>query len=131
MIENFLKVKEYLTELSLPISQENEADHYFVINDDDNGIQNMAIYVEDPIVVIEQFLFEIKKPTTEMLIDILKKNRDIIHGAMVLDGTGQKVLFRDTLQSENLDLNELEASINALSMLLSEYSEQIIAMAKA
>jgi len=131
MIENFLKVKEYLTELSLPISQENEADHYFVINDDDNGIQNMAIYVEDPIVVIEQFLFEVKKPTTEMLIDILKKNRDIIHGAMVLDGTGQKVLFRDTLQSENLDLNELEASINALSMLLSEYSEQIIAMAKA
>lgn len=131
MIENFLKVKEYLTELSLPISQENEADHYFVINDDDNGIQNMAIYVEDPIVVIEQFLFEIKKPTNEMLIDILKKNRDIIHGAMVLDGTGQKVLFRDTLQSENLDLNELEASINALSMLLSEYSEQIIAMAKA
>lgn len=131
MIENFLKVKEYLTELSLPIAQENEADHYFVINDDDNGIQNMAIYVEDPIVVIEQFLFEIKKPTTELLIDILKKNRDMIHGAMVLDGTGKKVLFRDTLQSENLDLNELEASIHALSMLLSEYSEQIIAMAKA
>lgn len=131
MIENFLKVKEYLTDLSLPISQENEAEHYFVINDEENGIQNMAIYVEDPIIVIEQFLFEVKKPTVERLIDILKKNRDMIHGAMVLDNSGTKIIYRDTLQSESLDLNELEASIHSLSMLLSEYSDQIITMAKA
>ena len=53
-----------------------------------------------------------------------------MHGAFVLDETGQKVIFRDTLQLENLDLNELEASINSLSLLLSEYSEQILNFSK-
>ena len=61
---------------------------------------------------------------------LLQKNRDIIHGAFVLDETGQKVIFRDTLQIENLDLNELEASLNSLSLLLSEFSEQIINFSK-
>jgi len=131
MIENFNKVKEYLLDLSLPISEENAEEHYFVVNDDENGIQKMAIYVEDPIVVIEQFLFKLNNPKPETLIDILQKNREMIHGAMVLDSSGTKVIYRDTLQSENLDLNELEASIHSLSMLLSEYSNQIISMAKA
>ena len=57
-------------------------------------------------------------------------NRDIIHGAFVLDDDGDKVIFRDTLQIENLDLNEIEASLNSLSLLLSEYSEQIIKFSK-
>jgi hypothetical protein len=54
------------------------------------------------------------------------KNQDIIHGAFVIDESGEKVLFRDTLQLENLDSNELEASINSLSLLLSEYSDELI-----
>jgi hypothetical protein len=54
------------------------------------------------------------------------KNQDIIHGAFVIDESGEKILFRDTLQLENLDLNELEASINSLSLLLSEYSDELI-----
>ena len=48
----------------------------------------------------------------------------------VVDETGQKVIFRDSLQLENLDLNELEGSINSLSLLLSEYSEQILEFSK-
>ena len=61
---------------------------------------------------------------------LLQKNRDIIHGAFVLDATGEKVIFRDTLQLENLDLNEIEASLNSLGLLLSEYSNQIIEFSK-
>jgi hypothetical protein len=61
----------------------------------------------------------------------LQKNRDIVHGAFVLDESGEKVIFRDTLQIENIDLNELEGSINSLSLLLSEYSENIIQFSKS
>jgi len=40
------------------------------------------------------------------------------------------LIFRDTLQMENLDLNELEGSINSLTLLLSEYSNELITFSK-
>jgi hypothetical protein len=60
----------------------------------------------------------------------LIKNRDIVHGAFVLDEEGKRVIFRDTLQVESLDLNELEGTLNSLSLLLSEYSDEIIKFSK-
>ena len=47
-----------------------------------------------------------------------------------LDESGKKVVFRNTHECENLDLNELEATLNSLSLLLSEYSDTIIAFSK-
>jgi len=42
----------------------------------------------------------------------------------------EHILFRDTLQLENLDRNELEASIHALSLALAEHSSELINYAK-
>jgi hypothetical protein len=86
----------------------------------------LVIGVANPLVIIEQYLFTKKEPSAEMYKSLLMKNQDIIHGAFVIDESGEKILFRDTLQLENLDLNELEASINSLSLLLSEYSDELI-----
>ena len=90
----------------------------------------MIICVASPIVIFEQFIFEIKEQGDHVYKSLLQKNRDIIHGAFVLDDSGRKVIFRDSLQVENLDQNEFEATINSLSVLLSEYSEQIINFSK-
>ena len=43
---------------------------------------------------------------------------------------GKKVIFRDTLQLENLDINEIEGSLNSLALLLSEFSGKIIEFGK-
>ena len=40
------------------------------------------------------------------------------------------MIFRDTLQIENLDLNEIEGSLTSLSLLLSEFTDEIIAFSK-
>ena len=53
-----------------------------------------------------------------------------MHGAFVLDESGEKVIFRDTLQAENLNQNELIATINSLSLLISEYSTEMILFSK-
>ena len=58
------------------------------------------------------------------------KNRDIVHGAFVLDDDGKRVIFRDTLQVETLDFSELEGTLSSLSLLLSEYTDEIIAFSK-
>lgn len=123
-------VKGYLTSLELEIKYENKKESVFIVSSEPEGIVNLIICVAYPIVIFEQFLFSIQSDSPDICKELLKKNRDIIHGAFVLDDTGRKVIFRDSLQLENLDLNEFNATLNSLSLLLSEYSEQIINFSK-
>ncbi|MCB0514710.1 MAG: YbjN domain-containing protein [Chitinophagales bacterium] len=131
MNESFCKVKDYLLELGLVPSYESEEDGLFVINNPSKGIQNLIIGCADPVLILEQFLFNVEENRAEVFAKLLQKNRDLVHGAFVLDNTGKRVLFRDTLQTENLDLNELEASLNALSLLLAEYAGEILSFTAA
>lgn len=126
----YQKVKEFLLDLEYTILHEDLQEELFVVEKEEAGITNLIIDCEDPILVIEGVLFELKDKSVEVLESLMKKNREIIHGAFVLDDSGTKVLFRDTLQLENLDINELEGSLNSLEVLLSEYAQQIIAFAK-
>ena len=130
-MENYnTKIKNYLIHLDFNIVFENLDDGILMIRKEGEGIKNLILGIASPILIMEQHIFNIKNKNEEVFKKLLQKNRDIIHGAFVLDETGQKVIFRDTLQIENLDLNELEASLNSLSLLLSEYSEQIINFSK-
>lgn len=123
-------VKNYLNSLELDIKYENSREGIFIVSNEQEGVFNLIICVAYPIVIFEQFLFEIKVESPAVYKALLQKNRDIIHGAFVLDTTGRKVIFRDSLQLENLDQNEFGATLNSLSLLLSEYSEQIINFSK-
>jgi len=124
------KVKDYLLNLEYNIVQEDTTEELFVVENPDGGIANLIVDCEDPILIIEGLLFEISDENPEIYKSLLIKNREIIHGAFTLDESGKKVIFRDTLQLENLDQNELEATLNSLEMLLSEYSEEIISFSK-
>lgn len=126
----FEKVKEYLLELDFTIVQEDEADGVFVVDKEEEGMKNVVLIVADPMVVVEQFLFELKNLSADSYKKLLVKNRDIIHGAFALDDSGSKVFFRNTHECENLDLNEVEATLNSLALLLSEYADDIIELSK-
>ncbi len=129
-MSNFQKVKFYLQELGYDITTEDQADEVFVINALEDGIQNLVIDCEAPILIIEQFLFTLTKETDGIFKNLLQKNREIVHGAFAVDDTGTKVVFRDTLQLENLDLNELEGSLNSLKLLIAEYSSTLLQFAR-
>jgi len=129
MENSFEKVKNYLLDLEYSITSEDENAGIFIISKEDEGIKNMVLACLDPILVMEQPLFVIKEDNVDTYKALLKKNREIVHGAFALEDNGT-VLFRDTLQLENLDLNEIEGSLNSLSMLLSEYGKSIVEFAK-
>ncbi len=131
MSENFKKVKDYLLDLEYRIVSEDISEELFVIEKEEDGISNVVIDCEDSILIIEGLLFEMQNGSVDIYRSLLQKNREIIHGAFTLDESGKKVIFRDTLQLENLDLNELEATLNSLKLLLSEYSEELIEFSKA
>lgn len=130
MKNHFTITRDFLLELNFNITTENVEDDILVVQKEDSGIKNLILGVAPPILILEQFIFTINSQSEKVFRSLLQKNRDIIHGAFVLDDTGKKVIFRDTLQIENLDLNELEGSLNSLSLLMSEYSEHIIEFSK-
>jgi len=70
-------------------------------------------------------VFTIKSNHETVFKKLLQKNRDMIHGAFVLDKSGKNIIYRDTLQLENLDENEIIGTLNALELLMEEYLEEI------
>jgi len=130
MTNYFEKVKSFLVELEYPIKYENKEEGILIIDKEIEGFKNLIIGVTDAIIIVEQFLAPIYSNECEIYKKLLIKNRDIVHGAFVLDETGTKIIFRDTLQIQNLDLNEIEATLNSLSLLLSEYSSELILFSK-
>lgn len=130
MSENLEKVKGYLHDLGFSITSENSKEQLVVIDDEDKGIKNLIIDCEEPILVIEQLIMGVPGKTEALFKRLLQMNRTLVHGAFVLDEEGKSVLFRDTLQIENLDKNELEGSINSLSLALAENASELISFSK-
>lgn len=126
----FSKVREFLLDLNISVVKELPEEDVLVVDKEDAGIKNLVLICSDPILIMEQHLFEIKNNDNQVFKELLKKNREIVHGAFALDSTETKVVFRDTLQLENLDMNELEGSLKSLEFLLSEYSDQLVAFSK-
>jgi hypothetical protein len=130
-MSHFDTVRDYLMELEYSIINEDKENEVFMVESEEDGINNLIIGVADPILIIEQYLFDLEHDNDGAIaLQLLQKNRDIVHGAFVIDETGKKVIFRDTLQIENLDLNEIEGTLTSLSLLLSEYSNEIISFSK-
>lgn len=130
MSVHFDKVKNYLLNLEFNIVHEDIEEELFVVENPEGAISNLVIDCEAPILIIEGVLCELAKDEKEIYVELLKKNREIVHGALVLDESGKKLIFRDTLQLENLDENELEGTLNSLELLLGEYTNKIIEFSK-
>ncbi len=127
----FQAIKNMILDMDLKIVKEDEQNEILVVEDEEYGIKNMVIDCEDTILVIEQVIMPVPKNPGDFYEKLLKMNRTLVHGAFVLDEEGKNVIFRDTLQIENLDPNELYASIEALSFGLAEHSSELLRYAKA
>ncbi len=131
MSENLEKVKNYLYDLELKITHEDEAEELVVVENEEDGIKNLVIDCEPPIVVLEQFIMNVPNNADQFCRRLLQINRTLVHGAFAMDEEGKRIFFRDTLQLENLDFNELEASISALSLAMAEYGGELLEFSKS
>lgn len=130
MKTKFEEIKNIVFDMGIEIIKEDEANELIIIDYEESGIKNMIIDCEDPIVVIEQLIMKTPTSSASIFKRLLQMNRELIHGAFVIDESGENILFRDTLQIENLDRNELEASIKSLQIALSEYADEFISFSR-
>ena len=127
----FDKVREYLTTLDLDVIHEDADEQLVVVCDENRGISSLIIDCEEELLVVEHVIFPVPSDRTATYKRLLQINRELVHGAFALDAEGRHVLFRDTLQLANLDLNELDATINALALALASYAGELIEFAHA
>ena len=126
MLNYFEKVKGYLLDLGHDIVNEDEGEGILIITNEDKGLLNTMLDCEGEILVIEQHILDMNTEQTGAYKRLLQMNREVVHGAFVLNEDASKLLFRDTLQLSNLDPNELEGSLNALTIALVENTDELI-----
>jgi len=129
-MSDFEQVKDFILDMGFAISHEEPQEELVVIDDDERGIKNLVIDCESPILILEQVIIPMPQESSDFCKRILQINRTLVHGAFVLDEEGTTLLFRDTLQLENLDRNELEGSIDALSLALAEYASELVSFVR-
>ena len=101
-------IEHYLIRMEYPF--ESVEPRMWVIRD----TANVVLTYEPPLVVFRIKLMEIPKDRREefykLLLELNASN--MIHGAYGIEG--DNVVLIDTIQSENLDFNEFQASLDAL-----------------
>lgn len=123
-------IEDFALRLDCKILYKNEQSGILKIDNQADGIHNLILGFAPPILIMEQYLFTFREGNTEMFKKLLQKNRDTIHGAFVISEEGNRVLFRYTMQLQNMDFNEFESALNSLGLLVSEFSQQIIDFSK-
>jgi len=129
-MNNIETIEDFALRLNCKILYKNEQSGILKIDNQADGIHNLILGVAPPILIMEQLLFTFRDDNLDMFKKMLQKNRDTIHGAFVVSEEGNRVLFRYTMQLQNLDFNEFESALNSLGLLLSEFSQQIIDFSK-
>lgn len=124
----FENVKELILALEYDLIHEEVETGILIINKESRGICEMILDCEDDVLVMEQIIFPVKEDHPEHYKKLLQMNRSLVHGAFVLTSSEDFniIAFRDTLQLENLDQNELEASLNALTYALVENMDDLL-----
>jgi hypothetical protein len=113
------KLEGYLVKLSLSFHEAGP--DTWVVSDRDKGLENLLVQLSQPLVILRIHVMDVPSSHREQLFEeLLKLNAtDMVHGAYAVDG--KNVLIIDTLEADTMDLEELEASIDAIGLALAQH----------
>jgi hypothetical protein len=107
-------IEHYLIQLGYPF--ESIEDHMWIIRNS----ANVVVTYEPPLVLFRMKLMIIPKERREDFFKLLLELNatHMLHGAYGMEGSN--IVLIDTLQSEHLDFNEFQASLEALLLASSQ-----------
>lgn len=113
------KVEGYLVKLSLTFQEAGTGS--WVVRDAEKGINDLLVIIADPLVILRINVMEAPATGREKLFEeLLRLNAtDMVHGAYALDG--KNLVIVDTLEADTLDLEEFQASIDAIGLALAQH----------
>ena len=115
------KLESYMMELGLSFEEKNK--NVWIVFGEDKGLENVIVMVDDPIVIIRVKVMELPKKDRAALFEkLLRLNAtDMVHGAYALEG--ESIILINTLLAETMDLEEFQASFDALGLALAQHYE--------
>jgi len=113
------KLESFLVKLSLTFQPAGS--NLWVVADAQKGLENLLIALSDPLVILRINVMEVPAKDKEKLFEeLLRLNAsDMVHGAYAVDG--KNVIIIDTLEADTMDLEEFEASIDAIGLALAQH----------
>lgn len=98
----------------------------WVLRDSEDLVESLVVSLNDPVVLFQVKLSEIPTECDRLKLyeELLKLNAsEMLHGAYGLDGNA--IVATDTLQGENLDFNEFQASVDALNLAITSHYSRL------
>ncbi len=115
------RVEKFLFELTLTF--ENIEEGAWVINDEDKGLRNVVVLVEEPLVIVRVKVMDLPGKNREKFYEqLLRLNAtDLVHGAYALEG--DNVILVNTLFADSIDFEEFQSTLDAISLALAQHYE--------
>jgi hypothetical protein len=117
MAEN--KVEQYL--IDLKYNYQELKPNFWLLEDEEHDLEGIVVMYVEPLVIIRVQIMDIPaKKREEFYAKLLELNAsDMIHGAYGLDG--EKVVIIDPLEYETLDYTDFRATLDAISLALTQH----------
>ena len=122
-------VEQYL--IDLDTAYQSIGDGIYRLIDDMDDVDDILVLVTEPLVVFSARLMKVPTNNREAFFQkLLELNGTaLVAGAYGIDG--DEIVITDTLQLENLDFNEFQASVESLAMAIHEHYPMLRDMCKA
>jgi hypothetical protein len=113
------KLEGYLVRLALTF--QSTGDDTWVVREPEKGLGNLFVIMAEPLVVLRLTVMPAPaRRRAELYEELLRLNAtDMVHGAYALDGNN--IIIVDTLEGDTLDLEELQASIDAVGLAVAQH----------
>jgi len=113
------KVEDYL--FSLGVAYEEVQPGTFLIDDAGKGLPGIFVSHAHPVVIIRAYVMDAPKAGREAFYaELLKLNyAGLVHGAYALEG--EKIFLVDTLEYDDMDKAEFEASLDSIGFALTDH----------
>jgi len=112
--------------IRMGVSYDELAMNTWMIRDNDDQLDNLVVTLNDPVIVFHVKLLDIPAACDRLRLyeELLRLNAtEMLHGAYGLEGNA--VVATDTLQAENLDFNEFQASVDALNLAITTHYRRL------
>ncbi len=118
------QIEAYLIETELPF--ERVKDGFWLIHDNSDAIDNIVIVHTPPMITFRVKLMEVPEGANreELFARLLQLNAtSMVAGAYGLEE--ESVVIVDSLQSENMDYNEFQSSIDAIAFAVRDHYTEL------
>ena len=113
------KLEGYFIKLGLTYQQ--IAENTWVVTDDDAGVHQVVVMVDDPIVVVRVTVMALPSKNREAFFEtVLRMNAsDLVHIAYAVEG--EHLILSNSFLLETLDLEEIQAAVDEFGLALIQH----------